>query len=355
MQLKSFKALATGAVALVALVSSAQAHDKVAAEMAQAAKGFLEVLDAKQKGKTQYAFGHEERKNWHFIPKERNGLQLRHMTDEQKEKAMALVNTGLSERGLKRVESIRAMEEYLYETESAHQPEEKRQMVRERRHPLKYHVTIFGEPSMKGAWGWRFEGHHLSLNYTVNHGHLVRMAPHFYGSNPGEVREGPKKGLRILGEEEEAGRAFATSLNAEQWKKALVSETAYPDVITLAEKEVKPLEPSGLSEKELTKAQKKALHELVKVHLFRSRPEVAEMRWKEIQSEGPIHFAWAGSLKPGEGHYYRIQGESFLVEYDNTQNNANHIHAVWREFKGDFGGDILRDHLEKDHGVKMKK
>lgn len=355
MELKSLKLFVSGVIALFTLLGSAQAHDKAAADMAKAAQAFIDTLSDKQKKATLYAFGHEERKNWHFIPKERNGIQLRHMNEDQKKLALALVNTGLSERGIKRATSIMELEEYLYEMESAHQNEEKRAMVRERRHPLKYHVTIFGEPSMKSAWGWRFEGHHLSLNYTVNHGHLVRMAPHFYGTNPGEVREGPKKGLRVLAEEEDFARALVKSLTDKQWKKCLFSEKALPDIVTMADKEVKRLEPLGLSEKEMSKDQRKALHELVKIHLFRSRPDVAEARWKEIEAEGLMHFAWAGSKEPGEGHYYRVQGESFLVEYDNTQNNANHIHAVWREFKGDFGGDILREHLEKDHGVKMKK
>lgn len=332
------------------------AHEKAAADMTKAANAFIGSLDDSQKKTAIFSFEDDERKNWHFIPKERNGLALRKMNESQQQLALALLNAGLSDQGYRRVKDIMSLEDFLYEIESAERPDaEGKAAVRERRNPGKYHVSIFGTPAMKGAWGWRFEGHHLSLNYTVRDGHLVRTAPHFFGSNPAEVRQGPRKGLRPLREEEDLGRVLVRSLNDSQWKQCLVSEKAFPDVVSGSERKVKKLEPLGLSEEKMSESQREALKELVRAHLFRMRPEVAEDRWKEIQAEGPMHFAWAGSREPNEGHYYRVQGKSFLLEYDNTQNKANHIHTAWREFNGDFGEDILRKHLEKDHGVSFKK
>jgi hypothetical protein len=321
--------------------------------MANAAKTFASSLTAEQKSKAMFSFESEERVNWHFVPRDRKGLAFRDMTEAQQKLAHTLVNTGLSAAGYQRVTNIISLEDFLFEVESAAKTDSKdKEAVRERRNPGKYYLSIFGEASMKGIWGWRFEGHHLSLNYTIQNGHLLRTAPHFFGSNPAEVRQGPRAGLRILAEEEDHGRTLAASLNDKQWKQALVSEKAFPDVITGNSRKAKTLEPLGISTDKFSESQTTYLQQLVRTHLFRMRPEVAEDRWKEILKEGPLHFAWAGSRSPKEGHYYRVQGKSFLLEYDNTQNNANHIHTVWRDFDGDFGDDLLRQHLEQDHGIK---
>ncbi len=332
---------------LLAAIPAARGHD-AADQMMSVAAAFLQTLSPDQKAQAQFQFSDEERENWHFIPRERKGIAMREMTPEQKLLAHALLNTGLSSRGQLLASTIMSLEEVLYQLEGDANPS-KREATRERRHPEKYYLSIFGTPSSSGAWGWRVEGHHLSLNFTLKDGALLRATPSFFGSNPGEVRSGPRAGTRILAPEEDLGRAFANSLTADQWKKALVETTAPKDILTEAKHRVDPLSPAGISEADLTADQRTALHQLVHAYLFRVRPEIAEDRWQQVKSGGPVSFAWAGDREKGKPHYYRVQGASFLLEYDNTQNEANHIHTVWRDFAGDFGADILGAHVKAGH------
>lgn len=317
-------------------------------QMVDTANAFLTALTPEAKAKAVFPFGSEERLNWHFIPRERKGLSMKEMTPEQRLLAHALLSTGLSARGIVKASTIMSLEEVLYTIEGA--DESKRAAIREKRDPEKYFVSVFGEPTMKGVWGWRLEGHHLSLNFLIKDGSLFRATPSFFGSNPGEVRQGPRTGVRVLGNEEELGRELAKSLSEEQWKKALVDVTAPKEMLTEAKREVSPLAPLGLSDAEMTPAQKELLAKIIREHLFRIRPEIAEESWKEIQAGGPVHFAWAGSSRErGQPHYYRVQGKTFLIEYDNTQNEANHVHSVWRDFDGDFGADLLGAHVKAAH------
>lgn len=317
-------------------------------QMADTANAFLTALSPEAKAKVVFPFESEERLNWHFIPRERKGLPMKEMTPEQQLLAHALLSTGLSSGGIVKASTIMSLEEVLYTIEGA--DESKREAARAKRDPEKYFVSIFGEPSIKGTWGWRLEGHHLSLNFTVKDGQLLRATPSFFGSNPGEVRQGPRTGVRVLGQEEELGRELAKSLNDEQWKKALVDVTAPKEMLTEAKREVSPLTPEGLSDADLTAPQKEILAKIIREHLFRIRPEIAEESWKEIQASGPVFFAWAGSSRErGQPHYYRVQGKTFLIEYDNTQNDANHVHSVWRDFDSDFGLDLLGAHVKASH------
>jgi hypothetical protein len=328
-------------------LNRARAHD-AGQQMADVANAFLKTLSAEQKSKAVFKFSDEERENWHFIPRERKGLAMREMTPEQHLLAHALLNTGLSNRGQLMAATIMSLEEVLFHLEGDANPS-KLEETREKRNPEKYYLSIFGSPAMTGTWGWRVEGHHFSLNYTIKDGNLLRATPSFFGSNPGEVRSGPRAGTRVLAPEEDLGRAFAKSLSPDQWKKALVETTAPKEMITEAKHHVTALNPEGISEADLNADQKKALRQLVHEYLFRVRPEVAAERWKEIESGNPVHFAWAGELEKGRPHYYRVQGKTFLLEYDNTQNEANHIHTVWRDFAGDFGADILGAHVKSEH------
>lgn len=317
-------------------------------QMVDTANAFLTALTPETKAKTLFPFEAEERLNWHYIPRDRKGLSMKEMTPEQRLLAHALLSSGLSSRGIVKATTIMSLEEVLYTIEGA--DESKREAVRVRRDPEKYFVSIFGEPTMKGTWGWRVEGHHLSLNFTIKDGQLFRATPSFFGSNPGEVRQGPRTGVRPLGQEEDLGRDLAKSLNDEQWKKALVDVTAPKEMLTEAKREVSPLSPEGLSDADMTPPQKEILAKLIREHLFRIRPEIAEESWKEILASGPVHFAWAGSSRErGQPHYYRVQGKTFLIEYDNTQNDANHVHSVWRDFDSDFGLDLLGAHVKAAH------
>jgi hypothetical protein len=325
---------------------NASAHD-AGKQMAAIAKVFLAALDPAQKAKASFDFASGERENWHFIPRERKGFPMKEMTPQQRLLAHALLNTGLSFRGSAKAVTIMSLEEVLYQIEGA--DESKRAAAREKRDPEKYYVSIFGEPADKGNWGWRVEGHHLALNFTVKDGQLLRASPAFMGANPGEIRQGPLTGLRVLAVEEELGRELVNSLTAEQFKTALVAAEAPKEMITAAERKASPLSPDGLVDSKLNDKQKAMLARLIDEYLTRLRPEIADETRAEIQKGGPVHFAWAGGKERGEPHYYRVQGKTFLIEYDNTQNDANHVHSVWRSFDGDFGRDLLGEHLKQAH------
>jgi hypothetical protein len=315
--------------------------------MAAIAKVFLTSLAPGQKARASFDFADAERENWHFIPRERKGLPMKDMTPQQRLLAHALLNTGLGLRGAAKAVTIMSLEEVLYQIEGA--DESKRAAVREKRDPEKYFISIFGEPADKGAWGWRVEGHHLSLNFTIKDGQLLRATPAFMGSNPGEVRQGSLTGLRVLAVEEEMGRELVKSLTPEQFKTAFVATEAPKEMITAAENKVSALSPAGLPDTSLDDKQKAMLTRLIDEYLGRMRPEIADEARAEIKNSSTVYFAWAGGKERGEPHYYRVQGKTFLIEYDNTQNEANHVHSVWRSFDGDFGRDLLGEHVKQAH------
>ncbi len=339
--------LCTSILAFSAL--QVRAHE-AGKQMAEVANLFLSVLTPEQKTKATFKFEDEERINWHFIPRERKGLPLKEMTPQQELLAHALLNTGLGFRGAAKAVTIMSLEEVLWQMEGAKAPDEAgKAAVRTKRDPEQYFVSIFGTPEMKGTWGWRIEGHHLSMNFTIKDGQLLRASPTFFGTNPGEVRQGNLMGLRVLGKEEDLGRELVKSLNDEQWKKALFDAVAPKEMITAAEKSVSPLKPEGVSNADMTAEQKAKLKEIITEYTDRVRPEIAAELWAEID-KNPVFFAWAGGKERGEPHYYRVQGASFLIEYDNVQGEANHPHSVFRSFEGDFGRDILAEHHKEAHG-----
>lgn len=309
--------------------------------MFDAATKFLGTLTPAQRQQAIYALTDAERENWNFVPLARQGVPFKQMNEEQHAHALALLRSGLSQGGMARAEAIISMELVLKELENG----------AARRDPTLYYVTIFGEPSVDKSWGWRFEGHHLSFNFTLVDGAHVFFAPSFIGSNPAEVRNGPRKGERVLAEEEDLALAFVNSLDDTQRKTAIFAEKAPSEIFTTNRKRVEPLEPRGIAASQLNPRQREHLLELVKVYLHRWRRELAEKSFAEITTAGvdQITFAWAGALARGSGTYYRIQGPTFLVEFDNTQNGANHIHTVFRDFKGDFGHDALREHYARAH------
>ena len=209
---------------------------------------------------------------------------------------------------------------------------------------------MFGEPSASSPWGYSFEGHHISQNFTVVNG-KVQDTPSFYGANPAEVKEGPRKGLRVLAAEEDAGRELVTALDAEQKKVAIVDQKAYKDIFTMASRKA-ALEgqPTGLSASKMNSQQVAMLMAVIDVYASNMPDQLAQARMEVVKKAGKnINFAWAGVLERGGPHYYRVQAPTFLIEYDNTQNNANHIHSVWRDFNGDFGQDLLKAHYQTSH------
>jgi hypothetical protein len=313
--------------------------------MYKAVTDFVATLDIEQKQKALMPFNSDERLNWHYVPMERKGLHYKNMNPEQQQAAHALLLVGLSKTGYKKIEAIRQLELVLKEMEHGSPT----------RDPELYYFTIFGEPAARGTWGWRYEGHHVSLHWTVVKGKIVASSPQFLGTNPAEVRSGPQKGTRVLAAEEDLGRALVKSFNAEQRKAAILSETAPGDIISAALRKAAILEDRGIAYHELTKEQQGIFISLLEEYAMVQVPEIAHKRLDAVHRAGleNVKFAWMGGIDRGQPHYYRIQGTTFLVEYDNTQNDANHIHAVWRDFAGDFGADLLALHYhtaDHDHG-----
>jgi hypothetical protein len=273
----------------------------------------------------------------------RVGLTIEKMTPPQREAAHNLLKSGLSQKGYMTATSIMELESILNAIEN---PPGSNPPKLER-NPLKYFVWVFGTPRPKGTWGWKVEGHHVSLNFTVVNGNMVASSPHFFGSNPAEVMDGPKKGLRVLGYEEDPGRELVMSLTEAQRTKAVFNTTAPNDIVTHNEATVKALSPTGVAASDLQPKQRETLMRIVDAYVSVMAPDIAADRMAALKKAGldNITFAWAGEFERGKKHYYRVQGPTFLIEFDNTQNNGNHVHSVWRDFNGDFGRDLLREHL----------
>lgn len=314
---------------------------KAATASALAAEKFLNTLDATQKIKAALPFTSEERENFRYTPRDRAGLPLKDMNETQSQAAIQLLNSALSEKGLLKATQIMSLEGILAELEN--DPV--------KRDPTRYFVAIFGTPGDPKGWGWRFEGHHLSVNITFVQGQGISVTPSFLGSNPGEVREGPQKGLRVLAAEEDLARSLTTTLLAAGKTQVLFSEKAPAEIISFENRQATALDPVGVLASDLTPTQRSALLTLLSEYTGRFRPEMAATDMAKIKSAGleKIRFGWAGGTKPGDAYYYRIQGPTFLMESANTQNQANHVHATWRDFTGDFGRDLLGEHLRHGH------
>jgi hypothetical protein len=263
------------------------------------------------------------------------------MTSEQKQLAHALLAAGLSQQGYIKAVSIMSLDEVLKLLEGGKGPQ---------RDPEGYFFTVFGEPSASGTWGYRIEGHHLSQNFTIVNG-KVQGAPSFFGTNPAQILEGPRKGLRVLASEEELGRQLVKSLTEDQQKTAVVSKDAPKEILTEASRKAALSgQPSGLMISKMNASQRAIFQSLLDVYCQNMTDQIDQTREDQIKKAGDnIYFAWAGGEEPGQGHYYRIQSPSFLVEFDDTQDHANHIHSVWRDFNGDFGEDLLKEHYQSSH------
>ncbi len=322
---------------LVAIVRSATAPPPPPA-MVTAARAFLDSLTPEQKQTAQMPLDAEERFNWFYTPVPRKGLTLKAMNETQRAAAMSLLRTGLSEKGYSKAETIRALEDVLAEIEK--NPT--------RRDKELYYFTVFGEPGPKSTWGWRYEGHHLSQHWTVVNGNALATTPQFFGANPAEVRSGPKQGLRALAAEEDLGYELLRSLDDKQRQIVIIDPKAPNDILTTNTKEATIQEDRGLAFAAMTPAQKALLVKLIEENASAQPDAIARERLARLRAAGldKVKFAWMGGLEKGQGHYYRVQGPTFLIEFDNTQNSANHIHLVWRDFKGDWGRDLLAEHYK---------
>jgi len=328
------------ALGLLAALGGVIVHAQRSSQsMASAATSFLGSLSAEQRQQATFAFDSPERLRWHFVPQfERSGLTLKAMTEPQRKLAHALLRSGLSERGYATYSQIIQLESILRVLENGSGPT---------RDPEAYRFSVFGTPSDKGTWGWRVEFHHVSLHFSVVNGTAISSTPSFAGANPAEVRDGPQKGQRTLGMLEDTARGLVTALDEGQRKTAIFNAVALNDIVTGNMLDVSPLAPTGLKASAMTAAQRDLLMKVLDAYAGLMAQDIAGDRLTKIKIAGleNITFAWAGPIERGQKHYYRVQGPTFLIEYDNTQNDGNHVHSVWRDFRGDFGRDLLREHL----------
>jgi hypothetical protein len=313
------------------------------AKMLAAAQAFLGSLTEEQRQSAQFGFDDDGREAWNFVPMVRKGLVYQKMSIEQRQLCLQLVRTGLSAKGYVQVKGIMGWEKILGDMES-------RRPGNNYRNPELFYLAVFGEPAADKPWGWRFEGHHLSLNYTSVTGKLS-VTPQFMGTNPARVPSGEYAGMRLMADEEDLARRLMLSLDEAQRRMAIIADKAFPEIATGTQRVAALDSKKGLPYEAMLPDQQELLDMLLKVYLGRMPGDVAEAKWRTIQKEGmaQVSFAWAGGLHEGEGHYYQILGKVFLVEYDDTQNDANHIHTVWRDFNGDFGRDLLREHYQHSH------
>jgi Protein of unknown function (DUF3500) len=305
---------------------------------------FLGTLTPELKSRAQYSFEDAERFNWNFVPIKRNGLTYYDFSDKQRDAANVLLKSSLSEQGYQKAMAIVNLENILKVIE-------KQAPDSRHRDPLNYHFTVFGDPTEGKPWAWRFEGHHVALNFTFVGGEVISATPSFFGSNPGIVKEGESKGLEVLKEETKLGFELINSLTVNQRGVAMFSEKAPAEIISGNKRKAVPLTPDGISFKELSKEQQTLFLKLLDAYVKNYAFGFSKKLMDKIKNAGMenLHFAWAGSLIPGAANYYRIQGPMLLIEYDNTQNNANHVHTTTRDLNDDFAEDILREHYAKEH------
>jgi hypothetical protein len=330
-------------------VESQKAKDeKLAKQMSVAATTFLKSLSVEQLTETKLPYDDPARFDWNFTPRKRKGITFKTMSAEQRKSAMDMVKLVLSQEGYTNAEQIIDLENVLRVVET-------RPANDTYRDPENFAFLIFGEPGTD-PWGWRVEGHHLSLHFSSSKGE-VTYTPSFMGSNPGNVlADVPQKGLRILKDEEDFAFELLQSFDEKQLSKVVLGDTAPNEMFTSNSRKASLEQMQGMPMGEMNAAQKATFKKLIMSYLQRYHVTLKNQQWAELEKTGleKIHFAWMGDQKnvigTGHGHYYRIHGPTFLIEFDNTQNGGNHIHSVVRDLTNDFGEDMLRRHYEKAHG-----
>ena len=320
------KASAASASGLVLTPNAFAQTSSVASGMASAAARFLEALPAPVRSSALLPFATERRYNWHWFPSyDRDGPMLVDLGAQARDRAFELLEASTSAMGYKKARQIMSLQTELG------------------RDPMNYHVAVYGQPSATGTWGWRLEGHHLSLHYTVVRGQEVVLAPFFLGASPTTVREGPRAGLRTMRREEEAGRELVRSLDAESRSRVVFATQTPGDTVTQNAVRARPLERVGLTLADLSAAQRGLVQEIVGEYLGVAPAGVATPALERVRQSDPasVRFGWSGSLEPNQRHYYRLQGPGFLLEYDNSRDSGTHIHSQWRDFEGDWGRNLL--------------
>lgn len=326
---------------LAGTVQQATAQDVVSA-----ANRFVSGLSAAQQLEVLYPFDSDERFNFHYIPRDRKGIAYGDLNDTQRSAAMALAHSCLSAAAIQRFEGLLELEKVLKTIEGRSEDDHFRD-------PRKYYFTVFGLPGDHTTWGWRLEGHHISFNFSVKDGKIVAGTPAFIGSNPAIVKTGPKQGTQLLKDETALGFAMVGMLSGPQLQSASLAGAVPGEIITAANRKASLEKKDGLRYADMTAAQRAQLLTLIKCYVYRFTKLFADDMLKGIQAAGldEIRFAWTGptTAQEGKAYYYRVQAPGFIIEYDNSQNNANHIHTVLRDLKNDFGGDELLEHYRSSH------
>jgi hypothetical protein len=306
--------------------------------MAELVTGFLQALEPDQQAQAVFPYGSDERLNWHYTPRSPQGIAFKDMSAEQRQACDRLLQFTLSETGYQKYQNVLTLETVLREMGGSPSM----------RDPELYFLTVFGDPA-RSPWGWRLEGHHLSLNIAVVSDELVTVTPSFWGANPAEVEIAPHQGLRTLSQEQDLAFELLATLTTAEQEQVVLANQSFGNILMGPGRREMLEQPTGLRLEDMAENSRNVAIRLLETYVSNLAPDVATAQWQKIQSAGlnQIRFAWAGALEPQQAHYYRFHGPSVLVEYDNTQNNANHIHTVWRDLTNDFGGDILRAHHEQ--------
>ena len=322
-------------------MSQSTTHPAAASQMVEACRSFLDSLTPHQMTKATYDYMDGERLFWYYPPLNRHGLPLRDMEPQQRELAYRVMATGLTDKSYEQAKLIIEHEDVLGPLEKEQDQET---FVRD---PRLYYFTVFGEPGDQDPWGWRAEGHHVSLHFSIWAGQVISVTPFFFGANPAEVRKGPKEGLRILGEREDLAFELMDSLDSGQRSKAVVYDRAPWDILTFNSSKASLPYEEGLPGSQLSGTQTEMMMALITDYVTQVRSDISQPKLAALREDGldNFYFAWAGPTTKGREHYYRIHGGDFVVEFDNRQNGANHIHSVWRDVENDFAQDVLRDHL----------
>ena len=331
---------------LLAFAAASAVAQSPAAKMRASMERVLAALPEKSRAQAMRPFEDRDRTDWHYTPRSRNGVSFKEMDKAARDAVHELLRTALSSVGYRKVVNIIELEIVLRELET----------FGWMRDPERYHLTVYGAPDRAQRWGWRFEGHHLSLNFTLAGDKLAVDTPSFFGANPAAVSSGPRKGLRALGEEHDVGWALLESLGEVQRREAVFEARTYGDIVTANKDKVEPLAAAGIAGAKLDDKQRALLWKLIEVYAGSFEPGLAQARLARAKKGGieAIRFGWAGSTARGKPHYYRVQGPLFLIEYDASQNDGNHIHTVWRDFSGDFGRDLLREHYAAARGTRHR-
>ena len=329
-------------VAAFTVLPPVPAPAEVGGRMAAAADAYIATLGSAERDRGTWELDAEQRFDWHFVPRERYGVRLRDMNAEQRIAAHGLLQSVLSSQGYLKATGVMQLEGILGVIEGR----------TAQRDPQDYYFNIFGAPSENEPWAWRFEGHHISMNVAVAGDASPSVTPAFLGSNPAVVGEGPNAGRRLLGAEDDLARELMVLFTDAQLRTVIIEAEAPRDIITGNARTVEFDSYQGLPASRMNDAQSRALMHLIEEYLNNADVDVADTEMDRIHEAGleNLHFAWAGSTMRGEGHYYRIHGPTVLIEYDNVQGGANHVHSVWRDPQNDFGDDLLRRHYEEaDH------